>query len=300
MSICLSFLFAIISVLDFQSVTCVPSEGTYLTKLAFKALKGTVIELSKAEDKFDCVWKCERRSDCLSLNLATRPDTDGLYECVLMANHQDDPSGVSLESSTTYHHYTRSVDASSRCFNGGTCETTPDNHCLCHCPQGFRGAFCQIAYQWHKINVSPVCFGAKGSSYGTFYVKKTGKVLTFKLVHLSGYVSCSFSYSSAKSDWGCAPFLTYTDTLMTIITNNQNIKILPQDEFISSSARLEYSLPGFTSKSPEIVFKNFTTPLDVMAGQEFRIWYGQDLKKSLDGNNDGTSCADVYVYGLLE
>lgn len=77
-------------------------------KLASKELKGKIIELSKAEDRFDCVWKCDRRSDCLSLNFATRPDNDGLYECVLMANHQCDLSGV-LESSTTYDHYTRLV-----------------------------------------------------------------------------------------------------------------------------------------------------------------------------------------------
>lgn len=154
--------------------------------------------------------------------------------------------------------------------------------------------------RWHKINASPVCFGAKDSSYGTLNMKKAGKVLTVKLVHLSGYVACVESYPSSRSNWGCAPYSVRQDRLLTVITDNQNRKILPQDEFIVNFYRLEYSLPGFTSKSPEIVFKNFTAPRDVSVGQEFRIWYGQDLKNRSEENNGGTSCTDVYVYGLFE
>jgi hypothetical protein len=107
-------------------------------------------------------------------------------------------------------------------------------------------------------------------------------------------------YPSTRSNWGCAAvYRQRTDKLLTIITDNQNRKLLPQDEFIENFERLEYNLPSFTSKSPEIVFKNFSTPLDVMAGQEFRIWYGQDLKKISVDNNEGTSCTDVYMYGVF-
>jgi hypothetical protein len=86
----------------------VPSEGTYFTKLAFKALKGKAIENGTAEDSFECFWKCERLQHCLSLNLANLLNKDGLYECVLMGIDKTDSSGV-LQSSQIYHHYTRLV-----------------------------------------------------------------------------------------------------------------------------------------------------------------------------------------------
>jgi hypothetical protein len=41
----------------------------------------------------------------------------------------------------------------------------------------------------------------------------------------------------------------------------------------------------------------FPTPpfLTVTAGQEFRIWFGQDLGDATENNNFGTTCADVFV-----
>jgi hypothetical protein len=153
--------------------------------------------------------------------------------------------------------------------------------------------------KWLQINVSPVCFGAKDSSFGRFYVKENGTVTTVKLVHLSGYVVCDTNYPSGQSNWGCAPYASYQDRMMTIVTNNMDQKILPQDEFIVDIRGFKYRIPGFTSKSAELVFKNFTTTMVVTAGQEYRIWYGQDLKNHSESSNGGTSCIDVYMYGLF-
>jgi hypothetical protein len=91
-----------------------------------------------------------------------------------------------------------------------------------------------------------------------------------------------------------------SDSLNTIITNNTDQKILPQDEFIIDVNYLWYRISGFDSKSAELVFKNFTTPLAVTAGQEFRIWYGQDLKNVSEANNGGTACVDVYMFGSFD
>jgi hypothetical protein len=85
--------------------------------------------------------------------------------------------------------------------------------------------------------------------------------------------------------------------LFTIVTDNENKRIIPQDEFITSFGYLGYSLPGVTSTSNELVFKQFTTPMNVTAGQEYRIWYGEDLKNATDDNNEGTACVDVFMYG---
>jgi hypothetical protein len=55
-------------------------------------------------------------------------------------------------------------------------------------------------------------------------------------------------------------------------------------------------MPVFHARSPELVF-NFTKPMRVTAGQEYRIWYGQDLKDLYETNNEGTACVDVLMCG---
>ncbi|XP_031559478.1 uncharacterized protein LOC116295712 isoform X2 [Actinia tenebrosa] len=127
-------------------------------------------------------------------------------------------------------------------------------------------------------------------------------ITAIKLVHLSGYLMCNVLQDSCKSNWGCAAYTTtrnnsYEDRLYTIITDHQDHKILPKDEFIKSFVSLSYSLPGITSQSPELLFTNFTTPMNVTAVQEFRIWYGQDLVNKSESNNEGNACVEVYVYG---
>lgn len=155
---------------------------------------------------------------------------------------------------------------------------------------------------WYKINSSPVCFGSKDSAFGRFYIKQNMTVTAIKLVHLSGYVTCNDKLESARSNWGCGFYttggnVTFEDRLYTIITDHQDHKIFPQDEFIKSFQSLSYNLPGgITSKSPELFFTNFT-PMNVTAGQEYRIWYGQDLINRSEDNNEGNVCAEVYLYG---
>jgi hypothetical protein len=90
------------------------------------------------------------------------------------------------------------------------------------------------------------------------------------------------------------------DLLLTIITDNQDQKILPQDKFLVDERTLSYRLPGFTSKSPELIFEEFTTPMGVTAGQEYRIWYGEDLTDANENDNgERTACVDVFMYGLF-
>ena len=57
-----------------------------------------------------------------------------------------------------------------------------------------------------------------------------------------------------------------------------------------------YQLPGFDHNSPEIEL-NLSSPIGVRAGQEFRIWYAEDLKNLNDDDNAFTkSCVDVYGF----
>ena len=57
-----------------------------------------------------------------------------------------------------------------------------------------------------------------------------------------------------------------------------------------------YQIAGSGINSPELVFNNLSTPISGSAGQEFQIWYGQDLTDCTENNNAGHTCADVYAW----
>ena len=148
-----------------------------------------------------------------------------------------------------------------------------------------------------------MCFGVKDNSFGTFEIHKPGDIYRLKLVHRSGYVNCA-SGTAINTKWGCLitgnSYYSNINFINVHITNKNNIRIFPAN--VSGSLRLDihfyYTLPGFNGNSPDIVFDSTPTPLSVVAGQKFRIWYGEDLSKYLDSERDniGRSCTDVYAF----
>lgn len=57
-----------------------------------------------------------------------------------------------------------------------------------------------------------------------------------------------------------------------------------------------YSLNGIGIKSKELVFNQLSHQLPVFIGQEFQIWYAEDLNDCTEGDNSGETCADVYAW----
>ena len=53
--------------------------------------------------------------------------------------------------------------------------------------------------RWIQKTPSTVCFGARDDSYGFFWTSKAGNIITFKLTHKSGYVTCHSSNPSYSS-----------------------------------------------------------------------------------------------------
>ena len=138
-----------------------------------------------------------------------------------------------------------------------------------------------------------MCFGAKNDSYGTFNIQKTGTIFAFKLAHLSGGVTCGAQDSITK--WGCGV------NLNTHITNSSNFRLFPRNESETSPGfdpSLFYrKLPGFNYDSSVIEFRFFSSAIWVHTGQEFRIWYGEDLtNRSEEDNPLNKSCVDVYGF----
>lgn len=139
---------------------------------------------------------------------------------------------------------------------------------------------------WLKVNTEEVCFGARDDLYGSFTMQQSGNIVSFKLVHLRGQISCS-TVASRYNKWACDE----GDRLETVLTNDTNAIVFPQLSHIER----RYKLPGIRSDSPELIFNNLTVPIRVAPGQEFRVWYIEDLKDKSEHDNGGKTCMDIYA-----
>ena len=78
--------------------------------------------------------------------------------------------------------------------------------------------------------------------------------------------------------------------LRTFVTNGSNVVVFPKN-----SSKQKYQLPGVWSNSTVLTFNNLTVPLAVATGQEFRVWYHEDLKEVSEFDNGGKTCLDVFA-----
>ena len=149
---------------------------------------------------------------------------------------------------------------------------------------------------WVKLNFLPVCFGARDNQYGSFNVPYGGKIAAVKLIHLSGYVMCQAGYPSYWSFWGCGTNPAVKNHVSVAITTSNNALISPPSLFFTyaGGAGNWAELPGYNSYSPEIVLPRFS-PYKVSAGQELRVWYGEDLAGFTEHDNGGWACCNVYA-----
>ena len=126
--------------------------------------------------------------------------------------------------------------------------------------------------------------GAKDDKPGKFFTPMAGKISALNLVYSSGKVGCTLHDSSK---WGCDGD---SSNLLTLITDDQNNVVFPENYH----GQDHYTLPGFTSSSPELLF-TFSIPLEVTAGQEYRVWYSEDLLSKIEVDNHGPTCMKVIV-----
>ena len=84
-----------------------------------------------------------------------------------------------------------------------------------------------------------------------------------------------------------------------IVTDARNEMIYPAEHLVKIGRDGWYTMPGFTSTSPELVFTNFAFPRYLRNGETMRIWYGEDFHggRTEDGNY-GVTCMDVYAYRM--
>ncbi|KAL9974364.1 hypothetical protein ACROYT_G011388 [Oculina patagonica] len=183
------------------------------------------------------------------------------------------------------------------CDVNANCTNTVGGH-NCTCKEGFTGdgRSCS-AENWKKINDAFVCFGARDDSNGIFAIKESGLIHTFKLVHRSGSFICNSNFPA--SYWGCEKSSYEDQRLLSVITYPNKTALLianyTKNENNCKSRYYSYSIAGIGVNSAELVFNKLATPLSVSVGQEFQIWYGEDLINCSESDNSGQTCADVYA-----
>ena len=140
-----------------------------------------------------------------------------------------------------------------------------------------------------------MCFGTRDTQMGKFKVPVDGKMGGVRLVHLYGYVSCHTPGNLPWSPWGCG--YGVDKEINAVITNDKNQLLLPPAEFLSAHHPQGkwHKIPGYNSLMPVIELKVFKDPINVSAGQQLRLWYGEDLTNWTEGDNGGRTCADVFI-----
>ena len=154
--------------------------------------------------------------------------------------------------------------------------------------------FVPLLGRWYKANTSPVCFGTRNSQFGKFFLPSSGKLVAIRLDHLYGFVSCNTGSNSNWSFWGCG---NSRDQVNVVVTNAANQIILPPNQFFKLASKWSrVTVPYYNAAfAPEIVFSVFSHPRQVNKGQEFRVWYGEDLTDLTENDNGGRVCCDVYA-----
>lgn len=154
---------------------------------------------------------------------------------------------------------------------------------------------CCVSDEWEKQNTSPVCFGAKDGQFGKFFLRDSGgRLAAVMLENLYGYVTCDARHVSYWSYWGCGLYGWGLGKINVVITTSGNHVLLPPSQFIEHHGGKWSRVPGYDSLSPNLVL-SFFSPAHVSHNQELRIWYGEDLMNSAEGDNGGTACVDVYA-----
>ncbi|XP_022801850.1 uncharacterized protein LOC111339452 [Stylophora pistillata] len=238
----------------------------------FHVLDVLELESRLVRDRIDCQLHCLEDQRCFSTNLATKPDINSRYVCKLLPTDKYNASD-SFRPSPRFHHYSVKVYSCRALYQ------LNDFWCG-DCHPNYSGSYCE---KWLVEIPYHVCMYGKGDMPGVFFTLLAGKIYSIRLVHISGKVGCT---PEDESNWG------YHSDIDTILTDKDNNVVFPEDHNATY-----YQLPGFTGNSPELVL-SFTIPLLVTAGQEYRLWYWEDLVNHNDENNNpGPSCMKViYLF----
>ena len=118
-----------------------------------------------------------------------------------------------------------------------------------------------------------------------FTLKNEGFLVGLRLIHTSGYVTCSRLRSSRKSRWGCNTG-KLEHNILTVITDYRKKPIFNNQDKLQE---------GYNGKTSDfLTFVDKGNPIYGDKGMELQIWYHDDLINEGELDNHGTHCVDVY------
>ena len=146
-----------------------------------------------------------------------------------------------------------------------------------------------LSAHWQNMYTSPICFGAKNNKFGKFRTPYGGKLAAVKLVYLHGYVTCAVnSPTPLWSFWGCGNKPSVINHVNVVIKTSSNSIILPPSQFFTLGRGKWSEIHGY-------ILSFISGSHSVHAGENLRLWYGEDYLNWTEGYNDGRVCCDVYA-----
>eukprot|EP00794_Sanderia_malayensis_P019927 gene19927-21879_t len=152
-------------------------------------------------------------------------------------------------------------------------------------------AIVSSAAKWTRLNHRPVCYGAKGNSFGVFHVEKQVKAYQVKLVRISGQLACVsagfYSYFSC---------IVHRDQFEVHVTDSKNKIIVPPIPVrYKAGYGAWYYLNGHRYGANTVVISTGVHPYTFKRGKEYRVWNGEDLFNLTEYDNSGHICVNVYA-----
>ncbi|KAM7440898.1 hypothetical protein ABFA07_010001 [Porites harrisoni] len=272
--------------------------SSYLITRENKRLEGHAVKKVDSTSFMLCSQSCLRHSWCTSTNFIESFGKSGTEGNCELQTHDffsiNDDTKLIDQPGATFSMFLKGCLLTG-CLNGGSCVFNEEKETFaCACKVPWSGEKCELD-NWKKINIVPVCFGARNDSYGTFHITESGLINTFKLVHINGSVLCSEDV--LPSYWGCNHTNYGNTTLLTVITFQNRTALWLADYKMGEPRKCKYSygIKGTGVNATELVFNELPSPISAFVGQEFQIWFGQDLANCTEYNNSGQTCVDVYA-----
>ena len=127
------------------------------------------------------------------------------------------------------------------------------------------------------------------------YIQSLGVECKVCLSHAGGSkVTKPIFSNSIKRYNGGANWGSPSRKIRTIITNERNKVVLPENYHLFHPNG--YTLEGYRSTSPEIVFRLASvSPAHDPITKVLKIWFVEDLFDYSQKDNSGETCADVFV-----
>ena len=151
--------------------------------------------------------------------------------------------------------------------------------------------------RWFNLTEDVVCFGAPENEFATVVIPREGFLLSIKLVHVTGHVSCDNNLPQYKSKWGCSrshPVYGGTPFNVVITTGKTNSIIYPTELSLKDKTEsLWYDILEVEPDSPELIFGDSSHPHYVASGQVLRVWLGENVMKSGGKKSNGKVCIKV-------